>query len=35
MDDWYVYVVGLFGAFVFDVTMNDARIFEMFAGLVS
>lgn len=31
--DWYVWVVGAFGAFVFDVTMNNARIFQMLAGL--
>ena len=30
--DWYVWVVGAFGAFVFDVTMNNARIFQMLAG---
>jgi hypothetical protein len=29
-----VYVVGGFVAFVFDVTMNDARIFETFAGFI-
>jgi hypothetical protein len=31
--DWYVWVVGAFGAFVFDVTMNNARIFQMLANL--
>jgi hypothetical protein len=32
--DWYVWVVGGFGAFVFDVTMNNARVFQMFAGFI-
>jgi hypothetical protein len=32
--DWYVWVVGGFGAFVFDVTMNNARVFQMLAGFI-
>jgi hypothetical protein len=32
--DWYVWVVGGFGAFVFDVTMNHAKVFQMLTGLV-